>query len=177
MVRKSSPTEPIVTPFTILVDDREGLPFRFESIKADADQHNRPIAVQRKLRRLATGDYTLEGFESLVCVERKSIDDLFCTLGQGRERFEEEHRRMADLRTACVVIESPWDQIINNPPVRSQLSPKTVWRTAVSWSIRYSVPWYALPSRAAAESWTYRFLEMFYRHQQHQQKRTKGKRS
>jgi len=171
MVRKTSPTEPIVTPFTVVYDDREGLPFRFESIKADADQHHRPIAVQRKCRRLITGDYTIEGFESLVCVERKSLFDLFQTLGQGRSNFKEEHRRMSMMRTACVVIEAPWNEILFNPPAYSDLVPKTIWRTAISWSIRYGVPWYAMPNRSAAESWTYRFLEMFYRHHQHQLKR------
>jgi ERCC4-type nuclease len=170
MVRKSC-TDPVVTPFTVLIDSRENLPFRFDGLRADADKQHRPIAVPTKSHYLPTGDYSLDGYQSLVCVERKSLDDLYGTIGQRREQFEAEHERMSHLAAACVVIESPWDQIINQPPLLSKLNPKVIWRTAVSWSIRYGVPWYALPNRAAAENWTFRFLEMFHRQQQHKGKR------
>ena len=40
---------------------------------------------------LKAGDYTIAGLEDVVVVERKSIKDLFGTLGQHRDRFEAEH--------------------------------------------------------------------------------------
>lgn len=166
MVRKSQ-HEPIATPFTILIDQRENLPFRFFGIKSDANQGYRELAVATKPAHLTTGDYTIEGYQSLVCVERKSLDDIYGTIGQRRELFEAEHDRMAGLSAACVVIEADWDTILNKPPLMSKLNPKVIWRTAISWSIRYGVPWYAMPHRAAAELWTFRFLEMFHRQQQH----------
>ncbi len=173
MVR-TSPTDPVVMPFTVLIDNRENLPFRFSGLRADANKQHRELSIPTKVMYLPTGDYSIEGYQHHVCVERKSLEDLYGTLGQRREQFEAEHDRMACMAAACVVIEATWDELLNRPPLMSKLNPKTIWRTAISWSIRYGVPWYPLPGRAAAEKWTFRFLEMFYRHQQHKGKRSHG---
>jgi hypothetical protein len=121
-----------------------------------------------------TGDYTISGLEDLVSIERKSLPDLYCTLGQHRDRFEREHERMAAIvgrgGRCCVVVESDWDTAIHLPPSQSQLPPKIVFRTAVSWQVRYSVPWMFLPDRRFAEIYTFRFLEKFWKFYQQQQK-------
>lgn len=152
-------TDPLTVPFTILIDGREKAPYRFTGLRADASQDNRPLIVPTEWQHLATGDYTIRGLESAVCVERKSLEDLYCTLGSGRARFEREHERMATLKRAIVVIESTWFETINWPPERSQLAPKSVMRTAISWFVRYGVPWIFAEDRRFAEIYTFRFLE------------------
>lgn len=66
---------------------------------------------------------------------------------------------MAEMRRACVVIESSWYDVMHWPPSNSKLNPKTVWRTSIAWFCRYGVPWYAMEDRRLAELFTFRFLE------------------
>jgi ERCC4-type nuclease len=149
----------ITCPFTILIDGREKAPYRFTGLQADAAQQRRPLIVPTRWEHLATGDYTIDGSQDQVAVERKSLDDLFTTLGSHRERFEREHQRLAAMRRAIVVIEATWWDVIHWPPERSRLNPKTVFRTAVSWQVRYGVPWITAVDRRLAEIWTFRFLQ------------------
>lgn len=174
---QSAPTESIVCPFTVLVDKREKAPYRFDGIRADASQQHRPIIVTAEWMHLATGDYTISGLEHLVCIERKSLADLYSTLGQHRERFEREHERMAAIVAnggrCCVAVEADWETAIHLPPPQSSLPSKIVFRTAISWEIRYNVPWHFLPDRRFAEIYTFRFLEKFWKYYQAQQKELK----
>lgn len=178
---------PIVCPFRVLVDSREQMPYTFQGLKADAKQLNRPIIVERVWQKLDSGDYSLadiaEDGSTLmdhgdsgpaernlyrrVCVERKSLADLYSTLGSGRERFEREHQRMAEMIAAggacCVVIEATLDEAIKYPDVSgSRLHPKTVMRTGIAWQQRYRVPWYFVGGRRLSEVFTFRFLERAY---------------
>lgn len=150
--------------FAVVIDGREREPYRFIGLTTKtAGGNEAPLLPNLEFGRLETGDYSVRGLEQLVAVERKSLADLYSTLGQDRDRFEREHERLAAMKTACVVIEAGWDEIIQRPPERSQLSPQSVLGTFTSWYQRYGVAWVALPNRRAAECFTYRFLEMFHR--------------
>ena len=52
--------------FTIIVDTRENLPYLF---------HGYTCGMKRS--GLKTGDYSIEGYESAICIERKSKEDLY----------------------------------------------------------------------------------------------------
>jgi len=156
-------SEPVVAGFTILVDGREKAPYRFTGLRADAAQQNRPLIVPTEWAHLKTGDYAVQGFESQFCVERKSLADLYNTLGQHRERFEREHQRLAEMRRAMVVVEAGWEEALKRPPERSKLRPKVVFRTALSWFVKYGVPWQFCDGRRLAEVYTFRFLEKAWR--------------
>lgn len=104
--------KPLPAPFLILIDSREQHPYQFQGLISDARQGRRPITVRQEVRGLPTGDYSLEGCEAQIAVERKSAADLFHTLGQGRDRFERELVRLADLPVAAVVVEAEWSEIL-----------------------------------------------------------------
>jgi ERCC4-type nuclease len=132
----------------------------------------RPLKVDWEWTTLQTGDYSIKGLESRVCIERKSLADLYNSCGQGRERFEREHQRLAEMEFAAVVIEADFRMMLHSPPEHSKLKPKCVYRTMLSWMIRYGVHW--LPaggytpkrSRRLAEITTFRLLEKFWNEQQ-----------
>ncbi len=113
---------------------------------------------------LLTGDYSIKGQEQVICVERKSKEDLFSTLRdeEHRERFKREHERMTTFAYAVVVIEASWESIINNPPPDCQLKPISIWRTFQRWRLRYGVAWEAIGPRAMAEEHTFRTLQFYY---------------
>ena len=157
-----------VNNFRVIVDTRERTPFQFKNIKASVPNKQtgtvdrQPIIVPTIFAGLPTGDYSIEGLESLVCVERKSKEDLYSTLGQNRDRFEAEHVRMSEMAAACVVIECDWNEIMFKPPMPSKLPPASIWGTHASWLIKYNVAWVTMPNREAAEKFTFNYLRMFW---------------
>ena len=170
----SQPPGTLRVPFHVLVDAREKAPYLFAGLLADAAQKSCPLYVPCQWRTLATGDYSIDGLEHLVAIERKSLADLYSTLGQERERFAREHERMRAIVDAggycAVVIEANWYQIALQPPAESRLNPKTVFRTALSWMQKYQVQWHAFGDRRFAEIATFRMLEKFWTHYQDQQR-------
>lgn len=108
------PTEPYVTPYTVIIDSREQAPFRFDNFKADARHHFRPLAVSRTVKALTTGDYSIEGHESYgITIERKSKSDAWSTFTTDRERFEKELERMQSFDYAAVVIECSLPDLVS----------------------------------------------------------------
>ena len=140
-------------PFIIAVDTREQRPYTFQNIKPSP-----AIVVQT----LQTGDYSIAGLDNLVCVERKSLADLFSSVGTGRERFEREMVRMSKMDYAALVVESSLSGIFVNPPSRSKMNPRAVFRTLLSWSVKYNVHVWPAWAREASEKITYILLKNFY---------------
>lgn len=153
----------VVVPFVVVVDGRETLPYRFEGLQSGARDGHARLDVRWQWGSLKSGDYSILGHEDRVAVERKSVSDLFSTLGHGRERFEREHERLAALDFAAVVVEGTWERILSSPPERSALNVRSVIGTAIAWSQRYGVHWWAVDGRRAAEVLTFRMLERWWR--------------
>lgn len=154
-------TESLTVPFTILVSGAEQARYWFTGINSDAKHRNRPLVINTEWAHLKTGDYTIQGMEDRVTVERKTVEDLLQTLAQGRDRFKREHERMAEMDAACVMIEGTWPEILSGE-YEHGVTPKVAFRTWLSWSIEFGVPWYAVGPRRLAEVMTFRFLEKFW---------------
>jgi ERCC4-type nuclease len=149
------------TDFVILIDDREGLPYSF----AGCDSKKRIVLTQRT--RLKTGDYSLKEFENEIFIERKSLDDLFFTLGQERERFEQEFERLNQAEYAAIIVEASLDEILNPTAThfdwRSKLNPNSVFGTIISWSIRYpKVHWFFGGNRSNSERITFDLIRKYF---------------
>jgi len=140
----------------IITDTRESNPFIFSSIIP------RPSIIYRGLQ---TGDYSIDGFEDRITIERKSLPDLFGSTGRNRQRFEREFARMAAMDYAALVIEADLSTIITNPPEHSKMLPKSVYRTLLSWSLKYGIPVWPCPDRIFAEKTTFILLDFWYRHE------------
>ena len=67
----------------VVVDTREQEPYAFDP---------RRVTVVR--RALPAGDYSVEGWEGAVAVERKTLEDFVSTVIRGRARFRKELRRL-----------------------------------------------------------------------------------
>ena len=83
--------EPFTNPFTVCIDTAEGQPWKFTDLKCDANRKRRPLVVPWKYQSLGRypdsyGDYSIEGFEGKVAIERKSPEDCWSTvLGWGKK--------------------------------------------------------------------------------------------
>ena len=82
-------------PATIIIDTREQEPYSFDPRLATAVR-----------RALPAGDYSVDGIDVCVAVERKTLDDFVSTVIHSRERFRAELQKLAAYRAACVVVEA-----------------------------------------------------------------------
>jgi ERCC4-type nuclease len=144
------------SPFTVLVDTREQLPYAFGGIVADANEGGLPLKVRTRRETLWAGDYSIEGYARMVCVERKSKEDLAGTLTAGRKRFQDEMDRLREYDAAWIVVEAELSELWRPIPWAPKFSPKTILRSWMFFSLRYpKVHWCAVPGRAVAENLTY----------------------
>lgn len=151
--------------FTILVDTREQTPWTFKNLPPTSASRGKWIHCPTRLATLNEGDYAIaDAPERYVAIERKSLEDLFGTLGGRREQFESEIERLSHYEFAAVVIEASWPEICKptegRPDWHSRLHPRSVFGTACSWRNRYpSVHWIAAGNRRLAEITAYELLQ------------------
>jgi ERCC4-type nuclease len=134
----------------IVCDTREQLPFAFDGWE-----------VQVKSAALPAGDYSLVGFEDVVAVERKTLDDLVaCFMGKNRDRFKRELSRVRQYELFTVVVEASL-QDISRGRYKSQMKPHAALQSLTSFFVRYSVPFMFCGSRDGAEYMTYSLLSKY----------------
>ena len=151
-------------PLPIIIDTREQRPYSFLHLRADTTRGGGLVSVEITRLPLPTGDYSIVGLDDEIAIERKSGEDLYSTIGQGRRRFERELERLGGLAAAFVVCEIDWQTMLDRPPRHSKLTIKTVMRSVIAWQLRYpNIHWWMLPGRAMAEAVTFRLLDRYWR--------------
>jgi ERCC4-type nuclease len=87
--------------FTIIIDTREQKPWEF---------YDKAVAH----RKLDTGDYSIEGMEDILCIERKrGIAEI--ALNVTEKRFKDFIERMGKYKHAYILIEADYKQLMNYP--------------------------------------------------------------
>ena len=180
----------VLTPFTVLIDSMEQIPFTFQSIAVDAkdtpadlaqlvkdgeiDQEAVHFEVRKSFQALGIGkgDYSILGFDGQCNIERKSKDDAHGTIlgwGDRRRRFETELENLAAMECAAVVVECSFGELLADAPSRgkktSDENRKILHRQVLSWQQKFRVPWVFCDSRRLAEISTFRIMQRFYRKQ------------
>lgn len=98
-------------PFTIIIDTREQIPWEFGF-------HN------TAKRKLDTGDYSIEGLESIIAIERKkSVSEIATNLSESR--FKNVLDRLSQIKHPYIVFEFDIDDIYSFP-IGSDI-PKRMW--------------------------------------------------
>lgn len=125
-------------PVTLIVDTREQEEYSFD-----------PRLVATVRRALPAGDYSIEGLEDRVAVERKTLDDFVSTVIHSRARFREELRKLAGYRAACVVVEAGLIDVLQKR-YRGGAHPNAVLGNALSLILDYRVPVFFCTTRQAS---------------------------
>ncbi len=139
------PLPPIVT------DTREQTPFAF------------PPDVATIPGTLAAGDYSLQGFEELAAIERKSLPDLVACIGPERDRFTRELLRLRSYRCRALVIEASLQDILDHR-YRSMTEPAAVIGSLASWGTRYDLPVILAGDAKGGAVYALAILRNFHRH-------------
>jgi ERCC4-type nuclease len=144
MFRSDEPLVPIV------IDTREQEPYGFDA--------GRVRAIRRVL---PAGDYSLEGHESSVAIERKSLPDFVSTVIHNRARFYRELDRLREYRAAAVVVEGNLSDILTGS-YRSAAHPNTLLGSVAAISIDFGVPVLFCSNRQAAIRFVEAYLTRIY---------------
>ena len=98
-------------PYTVIKDTREQDGYTFTAFSGRYHKCDGMI-----VRKLDTGDYSLEGLEDKVCIERKaSVSELAINLGKDKHRFMAEVERMKEFPHKFLVLEFSLTDVMNFP--------------------------------------------------------------
>lgn len=133
----------------IVIDSQEKAPWFFG-------------AEQRTIRRsLDTGDYSIQSYESLITVERKSLNDLVHTVIHDWRRFTHELRRMAAMDVAAIVVEADV-RLLMGKQYDSDAEPNAVRGKLNSIFVDYGIPTMFFPDRTIAAEWVLNLFAMYW---------------
>ena len=137
--------------FVVVVDTREQLPL-FGSVNN----------LTQDRRKLDKGDYSIQGFEDMICVERKMISDLTSYMTTERDRTVTKLEAMEDMKWKALVVECEEAELYI-PKVFTNVPPEVFRQTLASWRVRYNLHVYCSRRREWIERYILDHFIKFYR--------------
>jgi ERCC4-type nuclease len=131
LLRSAGVPKPIV-----LVDSREQQPLPLLA------NHPNWIGNERRAT-LATGDYSIEGMEDVLTLERKSLADMVNCTNVSRERFITCCKRMARFRWKALLIEASYEDIKRGwdlDEIQSGVHPNSVCGLLDAIDAKFGIP-------------------------------------
>lgn len=146
----------------VLIDTREKIPFDF-------GRFPNWVAGEKRLK-LKAGDYSVEGMEKLIALERKTLSDLVTTLMRERSRFFRLCEQLAKYKWSALLVEAGYEDIKSPYDADYTLAhPNAVSGTLDALEARFGIPviyasCYKQLAEEKAASWlskhfTYWYLE------------------
>ena len=136
---------------TFLIDTREQQPYEFDL-----------ETVEVKRQALVAGDYSIDGFEDQVCIERKSLQDYVQSVIKQRDRFLREVKKLTEMPHCCIVVECDLSDVMGKR-YRSGVHPNSVLGATLSLMIDHKVPVCFCSDRQLAKTFTEMYLKRVYR--------------
>jgi ERCC4-type nuclease len=122
--------------FTVIKDTREQDGYFFSAFNTCAGM------IEHKLD---TGDYTIQGLEDKVCIERKGcVEELAVNLGQKKYAFLDEIERMASFPHKFIILEFSLEDLIKFPeetriPIKNKSSVKITGKYMLKCLIEFQL--------------------------------------
>jgi len=116
-------------------------------------------------KKLDVGDYTIAGLESVIMVERKTLGDLWGTLGrtENYERFLREMERAANHRLKYLVIEATLAQV-NSGYKFSKVPPANIHAKLISLQVKHGVHVIFAGRQDLARKWTRSLFDKLFKY-------------
>jgi len=131
IIRSAGIPKPIV-----IVDTREQSPLPVFM------NHGNWIGGERRCA-LKTGDYSIEGMESLLSLERKSLTDIVACTVTNRKRFLASCTRLSKFRWKAILIEATFEDIksgFEQFDIPSEVHPNAVTGTLDAIEAKFGIP-------------------------------------
>ena len=135
----------------IIIDTREQLDLDFA-------QHEYVIVTAR--RKLDVGDYGCifeDGYEVPAYFERKSIPDLFGTMGKGYTRFKKEIQRARDSKVKLILLIEGSMSKVKRGTRHSTLTGLSVIRKLMTLQIKYDLDFQFMSGREEMSEFIYEY--------------------
>lgn len=146
----------------VIIDTREQAPFDFSRFEN--------WIQGTRVQTVPVGDYTVEGMEGVLALERKSLNDLVATLMHNRERFLRMCEKLAEYKYKAIIVEASYEDVKSPyPGEMAAAHPNGVSGSLDALEVKFGIPviytsrYKALAEEKAA-SWlskhfTYDYLE------------------
>jgi ERCC4-type nuclease len=143
--------------FTIIIDTREQQPWEFQN-----------YAVANK--KLDTGDYSIEGLENILCIERKKSASEFAN-NIVESRFKDVVMRMSQLKYSFLLLEFDLEDLLVYPigstvPKRMwdkiKISPAFLLKNIIELQINHNIIVYFCGDSSNAEKMAEYILKKIY---------------
>lgn len=126
----------IPKPF-LLVDSREQIPLSLYANHLNWFEGERRVALK-------TGDYSVEGMENTLALERKSMADAIGSTMAGRERFIRSCARLAKFRWKAILIEATYEDMktpyYKFDDLQTEAHPNAVCGTLDAIEAKFGIP-------------------------------------
>lgn len=122
----------------VLIDTHEKKPWEF------------PVGIQTKRMHMHTGDYTVADYKSQICIERKSLEDLTCSVSdRDLQRYCSQLARLKKWPYRCVIVEGTIAKLMSGK-YRAKLPPDKMLARIMDTSLRFKIPmfWAGTPKLA-----------------------------
>lgn len=126
----------IAPPFTVIKDTREQDGYYFSAFNTCAGM------IEHKLD---TGDYTIQGLEDKICVERKGcVEELAVNLGQKKYAFLNEIDRMKIFPHKFLILEFSLEDLLKFPdetriPIKNKASLKITGKYMIKCLMEFAL--------------------------------------
>jgi ERCC4-type nuclease len=131
IIRQATIPKPVV-----LVDTREQLPWSLHA------RHPNWIGGEYRAT-LKTGDYSIQGMENVLTIERKGFNDLLVCMAGQRERFLQCCERLAEFRWKAIFIEATYEDLKTSYAwfgFPTELHPNSVCGTLDAIEAKFGIP-------------------------------------
>ena len=121
----------------VLVDTREQRAFPL------AESHPNWIGGEKRVK-LAAGDYSIEGMQDILSLERKTLADAIGSTMAGRARFIRSCERLAAYRWKAIIIEATYEDMKTaytlNDDLVTEAHPNAVCGTLDAIEAKFGIP-------------------------------------
>ena len=142
--------------YKVIKDTREQDGYTFESFTGRYTS-----CAGMVVRKLDTGDYSLEGLEDRLCIERKGrVSELAINLGKDKARFMREIERMQEFEFPFLILEFSLDDLIKFPEgadipegnmSKVKITGKYLLKMLVEIQMNYNIPVYFCDNKRNAK--------------------------
>ncbi len=129
----------------IIIDTREKKPWNFEN-------HHQIF------KKLETGDYSVEGLEDQIAIERKSLNDYIRSILQDKIRFTKVLNKLSGIKHSCIIVEEPYQHVWDRN-YYSKVNPQYINSRTKTIKNTFSIPVFFSKNRGRAKEIALTWLE------------------
>jgi ERCC4-type nuclease len=111
---------------------------------------------------LPAGDYSLQGYETRIAIERKSLADFIGTVVHAQDRFARELSLLRSYPRAWIVVEASMRDVLEGA-YESEVTPQALFAISASLQAVYNIEVQFAGDRETARAWVEELLTQYWK--------------